>query len=116
MMGALDDIAAERARQIDAEGWTLAHDDLHGGGEMAMAAAAYAYGTALSDLRRQSVSGSYSIRNNRMLSDMWPWTLSWWKPKDRRRDLVRAGALIVAEIERLDRLAAAVPQRGAADV
>lgn len=29
----------------------------------------------------------------------------WWKPKDRRRNLVKAGALIVAEIERLDRLA-----------
>jgi hypothetical protein len=27
----------------------------------------------------------------------------WWKPKDRRRDLVRAAALIIAEIERLDR-------------
>jgi hypothetical protein len=36
----------------------------------------------------------------------WPWEDKWWKPKDRRRDLVRAGALIVAEIERLDRLAA----------
>ena len=39
----------------------------------------------------------------------WPhtWDASWWKPKDRRRDLVRAGALIIAEIERLDRLDAA---------
>ena len=39
----------------------------------------------------------------------WPWSLDWWKPKDPRRDLVRAGALIVAEIERLDRQ----PARGA---
>ena len=31
------------------------------------------------------------------------WDSEWWKPKDRRRDLIRAGALIVAEIERLDR-------------
>ena len=30
----------------------------------------------------------------------WPWALNWWKPKDRRRDLIRAGALIVAELER----------------
>lgn len=33
----------------------------------------------------------------------WPWGSSWWKPKDPRRDLVRAGALILAEIERIDR-------------
>jgi len=30
------------------------------------------------------------------------WAREWWKPKDRRRDLIRAAALIVAEIERLD--------------
>lgn len=27
----------------------------------------------------------------------------WWKPTNRRRDLVKAAALILAEIERLDR-------------
>jgi hypothetical protein len=34
----------------------------------------------------------------------WPqgWA-GWWKPKLRRENLVRAGALIIAEIERLDR-------------
>jgi hypothetical protein len=41
-----------------------------------------------------------------VLEWLWPWSVQWWKPKDRRRDLVRAGALIVAEIERLDRAAA----------
>lgn len=78
---ALSDIAAERQRQIDAEGWTPAHDDAHDYGELARAAACYAVG----------------------LKNDWPWSDSWWKPKDRRTDLVRAGALIVAEIERLDR-------------
>ena len=34
---------------------------------------------------------------------LWPWAAEWWKPKDCRRNLVRAGALILAEIERLDR-------------
>jgi len=33
----------------------------------------------------------------------WPWDPKWWKPKDRRRDLVRAAALIIAEIDRHDR-------------
>lgn len=36
----------------------------------------------------------------------WPFPPRSWKPKDRRRDLVRAAALLVAEIERLDREAA----------
>jgi hypothetical protein len=36
---------------------------------------------------------------------LWPWSKDWWKPKTPRRDLVRAGALSLAEIERLDRAA-----------
>lgn len=35
----------------------------------------------------------------------WPWDASWWKPNARRRNLVKAGALILAEIERIDRAA-----------
>jgi len=35
----------------------------------------------------------------------WPWAEKWWKPKNERRDLVKAAALILAEIERLDRAA-----------
>jgi len=35
----------------------------------------------------------------------WPWNMVWWKPKNYRRDLVKAAALLVAEIERLDRKA-----------
>lgn len=84
---ALADIAAERKRQIEAEGWTVGHDDRHTDGALAKAATCYASVYPL--------AASY-----------WPWDIKWWKPKDRRRDLVRAGALIVAEIERLDRLAA----------
>jgi hypothetical protein len=34
----------------------------------------------------------------------WPWESTAWKPKGTRADLVRAGALILAEIERLDRV------------
>lgn len=38
-----------------------------------------------------------------LLGFSWPWNGRWWKPTNRRRDLIKAGALIVAEIERLDR-------------
>jgi hypothetical protein len=80
---AIADIAAERERQISAEGWTPEHDDAHDDGALAKAAACYARGS------RQ----------------YWPWARVWWKPRDKRANLVRAGALIVAEIERLDRAA-----------
>jgi hypothetical protein len=83
------DVAAERRRQVEAEGWTPEHDDEHGAGEMAAAAACYALNAA--------GCGCEVARN-------WPWDGSWWKPTTSRRDLVKAGALILAEIERLDRM------------
>lgn len=83
--GPLADIRAERERQVLVEGWTPEHDDEHNSGEMAIAAACYA-----------DFTGNTARR-------MWPWSEQWWKPIDRRRDLVKAGALIVAELERLDR-------------
>lgn len=88
LLAAARDVLAERERQKVVEGWTHEHDDKHANGEMAQAAACYA-------LTRPAKS-----IDNRPL---WPWSPLWWKPKDRRHDLVRAGALIIAEIERLDR-------------
>jgi hypothetical protein len=90
-MSAIEDVAAERKRQIESEGWSPQHDSAHSLGEMARAAACYAIPRASSDFQV-------------MVGLLWPWDRKWWKPKDRRRDLVRAAALIVAEIDRLDRL------------
>ena len=90
----VSDIRAERARQVSVEGWTPAHDDQHAGGDLAVAAACYAF----------SGSGQRFEATLDQPAAVWPWDRIWWKPKDRRRDLVRAAALIVAEIERLDRL------------
>lgn len=84
----IDEIAAERKRQIEDEGWTPNHDDEHNGGELALAGACYAL-------------GSTGVRR---APEHWPFDPNWWKPQSRRRDLVRAAALIVAEIERLDRV------------
>jgi hypothetical protein len=92
-MSAINEIAAERQRQIEAEGWTPEHDDEHDGEELAKAAGCYALGT----------TRIYNHRGDRVGYSFWPWDIKWWKPTDRRRDLVKAGALIVAEIERLDR-------------
>jgi hypothetical protein len=100
MPKAIDDINAERLRQMGSEGWTLEHDDKHVRGELAAAAGCYAIVAGCSDRSRQQFPAQQHPYPE------WPWDNQWWKPKDRRADLVRAGALIVAEIERLDRLAA----------
>lgn len=92
---ALADVAAERRRQIDIEGWTQGHDDAHSDGELARAASCYAYHGSWSASDRQKMANRFPQN--------WPWDRRWWKPKDARRDLVKAAALIIAEIERLDR-------------
>ena len=86
-MTVIEEIAAERRRQIEVEGFTAEHDDGHPG-EMAKAAATYAL---------WATDWDGEVRN------IWPWQISTFKPKDVRRDLIRAAALIVAEVERLDR-------------
>ncbi|MEF2227364.1 hypothetical protein [Pseudomonas aeruginosa] len=83
------DVQAERRRQITAEGWTPDHDDLYCAAELPRAAAAYI------------LSGA-----NDEAPAIWPFVAKWWKPRDARANYVRAGALILAEIERLDRAAA----------
>lgn len=90
------DVLAERVRQVEEEGWTPEHDDGHADGEIAKAAACYAEFAAMPETGRTTFSG---------VPLAWPWDWKWWKPKTRRRDLVRAAALIVAEIERGDRAA-----------
>lgn len=87
---AIHDVANERARQVNEEGWVPAHDDRHTNGCLAQAAACYAANAAGWAPRYGS-------------APYWPFDQEWWKPKDKRRDLVRAAALIVAEIERVDR-------------
>jgi hypothetical protein len=91
---ALKDVVAERFRQTHVEGFTEEHDDKHIGGQMALAAAGYALASASPDREKAMISPT-----------IWPWDGNWWKPTNRRRDLVKAGALILAEIERLDRAA-----------
>lgn len=92
---ALADIRGERCRQMHVEGWTTEHDDGHTQGQMAMAAASYAIGK----------THAMGTTHEEAVVRIWPWATSWWKPSDQRRNLVKAGALIVAEIERLDRIA-----------
>lgn len=92
-----EQIALERQRQIAIEGWTPQHDDAHRDGELAKAASCYAWMATQSDNMREVFDSP---------PPTWPndWSDEWWKPKDRLADLVRAGALIAAEIDRLQRI------------
>ena len=110
----LAEIADERQRQVDIEGNTPSMDDNEGNAQLARAAAAYAIHSAESTYSDQGTGALFRSIARRV----WPWSEDWYKPKDPRRNLIRAGALIVAEIERLDRAAAratSTPDPGEAD-
>lgn len=96
-MTGIELIAAERERQQTVEGWTPEHDDEHETGEMLGAATSYlqeGYAQIFEDAAPPSVNGHGE----------WPWDMKWWKPSpDPVRNLVKAGALIAAEIDRLQR-------------
>jgi hypothetical protein len=111
-MTGIERIAAERQRQIDVEKWTPEHDDAHDGGEIARAASCYAFPV-------------FTINRQYREPENCPWGEGWWKPlysyltwgtvddvinegntnkiDARIRDLVKGGALIAAEIDRLQR-------------
>lgn len=96
-------ITAERQRQVDVKGWTPEHDDEHEDAALAWAAACLAAPEKVYrvDIYRDSIGWR----------EPWP---SYWKqmhePQDRVRELVKAGALIAAEIDRLLRLQAGVDE------
>lgn len=75
-------IAVERRRQVDEEGFCAGHDSRHTDGSLCEAAVAYLTGNP----------------------NRWPssWAIKWYKPTTRLRDLTKAGALVAAEIDRLN--------------
>lgn len=93
------DVLAERRRQIEDEGWTPEHDDQHMQGQMALAAGNYALCAGFASKWN---GGDTTLC--KPAPQGWPWPRAWWKPTNSRRDLVKAAALILAEIERLDRM------------
>lgn len=101
-------IAAERARQIVDEGWSPEHDAHHTDDELAWAAACYAAPRTI--YSALATPGSYrfvepwpveyTANLNRGEPGYRPWRRS---ECDRITELVKAGALIAAEIDRLQR-------------
>ncbi len=96
------EITAERLRQIEVKGFTPDSDDRYAAMELAGAAACYATHACLSAIRRDSLRSNLT----RFVAEFWPWSKDWWKPSSPRRDLIKAAALIIAEIEKIDRKAA----------
>jgi hypothetical protein len=88
---AVRDVLAERQRQVSVEGWTPEHDDKYQKKELRSAALCY---MRAEDITKPGVAPG-----------AWPWPANWWKPTTDRHNLVKAGALILAEIDRIDRAA-----------
>ena len=86
-MNGVNLITNERQRQIDLEGYNAEHDDYHQNGALAIAAAAYIY-SALGE-------GSYKNAAIELLAGAFE-----IKPSTPLKDLVKAGALVAAEIDR----------------
>lgn len=97
-------ITEERKRQLEEEGWTPIHDDQHTDGELAQAASVYAdMANYHGEFDLMDLSGKAKVLIPRDFK--WPWNKKWLKltPNDRVRELTKAGALIAAEIDRLNR-------------
>lgn len=89
----------ERKRQIQKEGWTTEHDDMHQEGELCRAALCYAQSSVERDLPGGDIDLKTALPYN------WPFESDSWKPspEDRAKELIKSGALYRAEIERLTR-------------
>lgn len=100
-------IAEERKRQIEIEGYTDDHDLKHNPREFVHAAETYLMSSDLtlhskefgpSDNWHQTNEPFY--RNE--IERSWPWEQESFKPTSDIRDLIKAGALIAAAIDRLN--------------
>lgn len=91
---AVELFAAERKRQVVEEGFSTASDlTVNANGELALAAVCYALPPKSAIIDRMDV-----------LERIWPWSVGWWKPSisDRKREIVKAGGLLIAEWDLLD--------------
>ncbi|EPU9131529.1 hypothetical protein ACIRT2_06765 [Pseudomonas aeruginosa] len=86
------DVQAERRRQVEVEGYHGFRDSHYINYELSKAARAYI------EVSWHALSGGLPCKK----PESWPW-MAGFKWADGRTMLVKAGALILAEIERLDR-------------
>lgn len=81
-------IELERIRQITQKGFSVQHDSHWEAGQMAKAAICYAMN------QRDRIKFD-------AIDEIWPWSPDMFEPENRKWDLIRAGALIAAELDRI---------------
>lgn len=91
-------VLSERRRQVVGEGFNAAHDAGYDSGELAAASAAYALAAADRLHPFSQGDGGYEPGSPPV---MWPWDTSWWKPTTAQRNLEKAAALAIAELDLL---------------
>jgi len=117
---AMNSVIDERLRQKDVEKISTEHDDEHVRGELAMAASCYAMAAAVGSrfVAEGKISDHAIDETCAHLAPPpgWPFEAAAWKSKSRRENLIRAAALIIAEIERLDRIDMKACEAAAAEI
>lgn len=86
-------ILQERERQKRSEGFDVRDDDTYVGGELYRAGWCYL----------MHHTGDLTMNTTTGVPVSFPWHRRWWKPRNRRDDTLRAGALFLAEKERCER-------------
>jgi hypothetical protein len=91
MLNVWTQITEVRQREISSEKFSIEHDDEYTNGQLLRVAVYYLH-AGTSNAAPLDYAG---------IPVGWPWAGVWWKPKSRERNLIRAGALCLAERERL---------------
>lgn len=92
-MNGIEIIAEARRHQLEDEGFTVQRDLQYVEHELPCAAVSYALAHVAKDL---GIDATIPPEN------LWPWDKSWWRPShDPIDNLAKAGALIAAEIDRI---------------
>lgn len=92
-------IAGERMRQIEKEGFDAKHDHEHRNDALAIAGGIY----AMPEKARLFTSYGKDGDKENYYPLLWPFEPKMYKPTpdDRKRELIKAGALIAAELDRM---------------
>ncbi len=97
MKSGIEQMAEERAAHQSREGFDDARDDRYDPAVLLHAGMSYLMHAAILLVKREQPPACF-------IPKFWPWSRDWWKPsEDPVRNLVKAGALIAAEIDRIQR-------------
>lgn len=93
-------ITEERKRQIEIEGWDKDHDENHTSMCLSTASASYTLDVVA---RHSDISKGWKQLFKEYSARIWPFDIEWFKPtpNDPIKQLTKAGALIAAEIDRI---------------